>query len=111
MIPEETLRRMVNAIYAEADLYGCMVGFEGNNQSRVLHAGLTPSVNYGRVVVILEEVDLTDAGATPAPDVAVPPTAPVPPPRITNRSRLWPELVGAGVSCGLTVVSGMAVVG
>lgn len=110
MITEATLNQIVNAIYTEENLYGCIIGFQGNGQSRVLHSGLTPSVNYGRVVVIIEEGDFS--GPVPASQIPAQPTELVsPPPSITNRSKLWPELAGAGLSCGLTVLSGIAVFG
>jgi hypothetical protein len=55
MIPESTLSRIVAAIHGEQELYGCMVGFHGNGQSRLLHPGVLPAINYGRVIVIVEE--------------------------------------------------------
>ena len=110
MIPDHTLNQLVNAIYTEQELYGCMIGFEGNGQSRVLHSGLIPSVNYGRVVVIIEEGDFS--GPDPASQIPAQSAEMVSPSaNITNRSKLWPELAGAGLSCGLTVLSGIAVFG
>ncbi len=55
MIPDSTLRRIVSAIHGQSELYGCLIGFHGNNQSSVLHEGLIPAANYGRLMVIVEE--------------------------------------------------------
>ncbi len=110
MISEEILNNIVRAIHAQSELHGCMIGFEGNGQSRMLHSGLTPSINYGRVFVVVEALEIT--GALPVIGIGTTPTEmPTPPPVITNGSRLRQELIGAGLSCSLTVVSAVAVVG
>ncbi|MFO0850868.1 MAG: hypothetical protein U0871_20270 [Gemmataceae bacterium] len=103
------LNRIVGAVYTESELYGCMVGYQGGGSSRVLHYGMAPSVNWGRVVTVIESVDTI--GPMPAPPAATDPTDPGPPPKISNRSVFGKELLGAGLSCGLTVLSGMAVIG
>jgi hypothetical protein len=119
MIPDDTLRRMVTQINAQDELYGCMVGYEGNNQSKVLQEGFTPSLNYGRVLVIVEEAppgapqQVVVSAKSPAPPTITPApsTAAAPPAYVANQSKLWPELVGATLSCTFTVVSGVEVVG
>ena len=109
MITEQTLNEIVRAIHAQSELQGCMIGFEGNRQSRMLHPGLTPSVNYSRIIVIVEELEIS--GQTIIGALSPVPTETAPPAVITNGSRLRQELIGAGLSCSLTVVSGIAVVG
>lgn len=116
MISEQLLREMVRRIHAFPDLNGCRVGLYGNYQCRVLHPGYNVGPNSERVLVIIEEVETDDPtvlrdlrqwataqGGSPAgaPNPLV----------VTNRSRLGPELAGAGISCGLTAVAFFGVAG
>lgn len=116
MISEQLLREMVRRIHACPELNGCRIGLYGNYQCRVLHHGYNVGLNSERVIIIIEEVETDDAtvlrdlrqwataaGGSPAgsPNPLV----------VTNRSRLGPELIGAGLSCGLTVVSFLGVAG
>jgi hypothetical protein len=103
---------MVDAIYLEDELYGCQVGFYGNGTCSVMSSGLMPSINFGRIIAILEETagesgvlvdsDLLDTSPTVVPDV---------PEFTSNGSRATSELVGAGLSCGFAVVAGVGVLG
>lgn len=108
MISDEMLNSIVRAIHAQSELHGCRIGFEGNGQSRVLHQGLSPSVNYTRIFVVVEALEITGTAPILSP---IPSEVGSPPAIITNGSRLRQELIGAGLSCSLTVVSGVAVVG
>ena len=67
------------------------------------------------VAVVIEEVTGDPATDDELTTMAASPTAgfgnQTKPSIITNHSRLGPELVGAGVSCALTVVSAIGVVG
>ncbi len=116
MISENTLREMVRRIHALPQLEGCMVGFQGNGQSRVLDPGSCETPTSERVIVLIEEVPFSDvailaeldrwaASPSGSPEGAPNPTI------VTNRSQLGPELIGAGLSCGLTIVSAVGVVG
>lgn len=60
MVPRQLLNAMVQKIYSFPELYGCIIGLYGDNGCSVLEAGYTPSVNYGRVAVIIEEVIIDD---------------------------------------------------
>lgn len=116
MIPEPILREMVRRIHSFSQLRGCMVGFQGNGQSRVLDPGSCVTPTSERVIVLIEEVQISDAALlaelqrwasapSGSPDGAPNPAI------VTNRSQLGPELIGAGLSCGLTIVSAVGVVG
>jgi hypothetical protein len=120
MLTDAQKRQIVDRIYAQPSLYGCQIGYEGNNQSSVIHHGMVPSVNYHRVLVIIEETtegppsQVVVRGGSSAGPPSLPPAPAVtqtPPNFVSNGSRLWPELIGAGASCALTVVSGVAVAG
>ena len=114
MIPETTLRGIVQAIHSHTELYGCIIGFHGNNQSRVLHEGYIPSSNYGRVMVIVEESSIAQSEVnvqSTSYEVSPEPTVALPPAYITNSSRVNAELTGAGISCTLAVISGVGVIG
>jgi hypothetical protein len=97
---------------------GCRVGYQGvygagGPVSRSLFDGDTPSVNYARVIVIIEELLVVDS-ATNADTLrwanagTSPPNA-LNPVIVENRSKLGPELIGAGLTCGLTVVAAVGV--
>lgn len=107
-----TSRRIVEAIHAEPELFGCIIGYRGERSSQVLHPGIIPSINYNRVVVIVEE-DSASGGFTA--ELRLVPSRPAaisqPPSLISNRSRVGSELRGAGLSCGLAVLSGVGVLG
>jgi hypothetical protein len=116
VIPESVLREIVVRIHAFPDLAGCPIGYQGGLQSRVLHPGFCESPLSERVVVLIEEVEVIDpavlaelqrfaAGQGISPDGAPNPTL------VTNDSVLGPELIGAGLSCGLTVVAALGVAG
>ncbi|MEY2725319.1 MAG: hypothetical protein RLZZ458_1186 [Planctomycetota bacterium] len=113
MIPRQVLNRIVAVIYAEQDLYGCIIGFHGNGQSSVLAPGLANTPAFGRCCVILEELSITDPpsitelrrATNPDSSQSTPPTV------ISNRSRVGRELLGTGLSCGLAVVAAVGVFG
>jgi len=116
VIPENVRREIVVRIHAFPELAGCPIGYQGELQSRVLHPGFCASPLSERVVVLIEEVELIDptslaelqrfaAGQGVSPEGAPNPTL------VTNDSVLGPELIGAGLSCGLTIVAALGVAG
>jgi len=111
MLPTAVRRRIVDAIYSEPELYGCQVGYYGDAMCSVLSDGYTPSVNYMRIVVVVEQtgglsgVTIDDTQVL-APDPTVVDDVPE---FISNESRVESELVGAGLSCGFAVISGIGV--
>lgn len=116
MISEQLLREMVRRIHAFPDLNGCRVGLYGNYQCRVLHPGYNVGPNSERIIVIIEEVEsddptvLRDLRQWAAAHGGSPAGAPNPL-VVANRSRLGPELAGAGISCLLTAVAFFGVAG
>ena len=60
MISQLTLDRMVRAIHAQPELAGCVIGFQGNLMSRVLHPGYSATKNSARVIVVIEEYETRD---------------------------------------------------
>lgn len=116
MIPNRTLSDMVRTIHSFSEFNGVVIGYYGSNQCSVLHPGATPSVNFGRIAVIIEEVIVSDPGTIAdtrhwigrngeSPEGAPNPTV------ITNRSVWGREAVGVGLSCGFTIVSAVGVFG
>lgn len=117
MISDRTLKQVVATIHSFSELEGCVIGFHGNGQSQVLHSGYSATANSERVIVIVEECILTEDSAVVtelrrwaeahggSPENSPNPVI------VTNRSRIGPELIGAGFSCGLTIVSAFGVAG
>jgi hypothetical protein len=125
-ITETQIRQIVAAIYSISELNQVAVGYYGNNMCRQLSPGSPSSPNYGRRAVILEET--AGNGVSVRAPVA-PPTSAIPartgaPTNVeiqqgaqarntlqANGSRVVPELIGAGLSCGFAVISGIGVFG
>ena len=120
MADPSQLSKAVNVIQGMPEFKGCQIGFQGvygagGPVSRSLFDGLTPMVNYGKIIVIIEELHVSDpatikdtrqwANAGSSPSGAANPVI------VDNKSRLGPELVGAGLTCGLTVVAAVGVFG
>lgn len=116
MLSEEQLQQIVKCVYEQPQLRGCVVGYCGAGLCRELATPFCFSANSENVAVVLEELVIADSSATPelqrlaqaghgvprgAPGASV----------ITNRSRIGPELIGAGIACGLTFVSALGVIG
>jgi hypothetical protein len=117
MLSEEKLQQIVFAIHNTPGLRNTKVLFIGNGQCRVLYEPKqTIYGNESRIMVVLEEVPLSDGAVIgelerwARGNGESPPSSPSPI-VATNRSRLGPELIGAGVSCGLTIVAAASVVG
>jgi hypothetical protein len=125
-LSESQIRQVIAAIYSIPELNQVAVGYYGQNICRQLSPGSPSSPNYGRRAVILEETPgsgvsiRTPVAPTPRPA----PTGAAAPSRSevqqggqarntlqTNGSRVLPELIGAGLSCGFAVIAGIGVVG
>ncbi|HEY2839891.1 MAG TPA: hypothetical protein VGJ26_12120 [Pirellulales bacterium] len=89
------------------ELDECIIGFEGDGQSRVLDYGKTSKPNSRCVGIIIEEVEADPESDRELVKMAALKSAP--PAVLANRSRVVPELVGAGVSCALTTFSAIGV--
>jgi hypothetical protein len=111
MIPQSVLQQLVNEIHSIPELNSCVIGYQGGNQSRVLHHGYPFTPAFGQCCVVIEEVVSPDAGMTKNTQRFVDRPSSVvagnQAPQITNRSRLGRELAGAGLSC--TFAAGAAV--
>jgi hypothetical protein len=115
------LNRITQAIQGMPEFAGCRIGYQGSidggaPMSMSLYDGATPSLNYAKVIVIIEVVEMDD----PAIDAdtgnwaAAPRSSPdgtSNPLIITNRSKVGREALGAGLSCGLAIVSAVGVFG
>jgi hypothetical protein len=120
MADRSLVDRIVKAIQDMPELKGCRVGFQGSYGtgapvSRSVFDGDKSSNNYSRCIVIIEELEVIDTTINNdtmrwAKAGTSPPSAPNPL-IIENESNLKPELVGAGLSCGLAIVSVVGVVG
>jgi hypothetical protein len=113
MIPEDVLKKVVWQIHSFPELAGCVVGYYGDRGCRTIGYPSCVSPNSENIAVVIEEVILVGSGAAGAAQSSSRPV-PVPPPvpaAVTNRSRLGPELIGAGASCALTAISAVGVFG
>ncbi len=117
MIPKSSLNGIVRVVNDFHELKGCRIVLYGNEKCSVLAEGVVPSANFANILVMVEELGISDpltnedtARWSNAPGGS-PPGSPNPQ-VITNKSRLAAELTGMGISCGLTVVSaGLVVAG
>lgn len=113
MLTQQQEVALVNAIYSVESLNGCIVGYRGSNMSKVLSPGYAMTINFGRVIVVIEEAAATQSelqilnaanrsGGTEASQPAE---------DVTNRGRVGRELIGTGLSCGVAVFTGLSAVG
>jgi hypothetical protein len=111
VIPEELLRRMVWKIQTTRGLEGCIVGLYAAQSCRVIGHPSCVTPNSENVAVVIEEILL------PASDTTLSPARGASAPNVDaqefvkNRTKLGPELVGAGLSCSLAFISGLGVLG
>jgi hypothetical protein len=107
MTSQTTLTRIKDAINRFPELRGCRIGFHGNLRSVMIDNGNPNSPNY-RIIIIIEEpeVDLGLSFVPKTSSVVLPQPA-----RVLNRTVVGAELLGAGISCGLTVASGVMMAG
>jgi hypothetical protein len=110
MVSDEALNKIAWHIQHAPGFEGVMVGFYGNGMCSVIGYPSSVTPNSANIAVVVEEVVLDNPISPPVTARATPDAAP---PQVkhvvTNRSKLGAELVGAGVSCGLTLVSAAGV--
>jgi len=114
MQPDDEVLAIVTTLHKFPELYGCVIGYEGDGECRVLDYGAA-GPRSACVAVIIEEIPVApDTNAELAQIASTDGTArgnADQPTLVANESRLGPELIGAGISCGLTVVSAVGVLG
>ncbi|MCX6190404.1 MAG: hypothetical protein NTW54_12565 [Bacteroidetes bacterium] len=106
MLSPAQLRAITNYLQTVPELSGCKIGHYGSSMSEMLHPGNPSSPNYS-IIIIIDEFNIR-------PYTSQSPTSPPPTPTpamVTNDSRVGRELIGVGLSCGLTIVSGVGFVG
>lgn len=115
MLSQASLSKFVAAIHSCPGLTNCTIGYVGNGQCRVLFKPNKSISGYeDRVAIVLEEQKISDATLIAelqrmsAGNGEMPPRTPNPQ-VATNRSKIGPELIGAGLACGLTIVSAFGV--
>jgi len=107
-LTRQKLDAVVDVIHSQPELTGVVVGYYDGMMCSVADYGAMVSLNYWEKAVIVEEVDENGNSVLVPPE----PTDTVSPPAlITNRSRMWSEFAGAGLSCGFAVISGVGVLG
>jgi hypothetical protein len=108
-LSKDTLDGVIDAIHAQQELTGVVVGLYGDLKCSIADVGVKAALPYWEKAVIIEEVEDDLLASVPVPtdptDSARPPAA------ITNRSRIWTELGGAGLNCGFAVISAVGVAG
>jgi hypothetical protein len=114
---EAALRGIVEAINAMPETRGVAIGYYGDLVCRQLSNGDRTNPNFHRLIIIVEEAPVSgvQVATRPAPVASTPPreasSNSAQQAMQTNGSRLAPELIGAGLSCGFTVISAVGVVG
>jgi len=98
---------ITDAIHSQPELNGVIIGHYGNGTCSISDTGIPVATAYSQIAVIIEDVDTGDPVSVPTEPVDVG-QAPV---KITNRSRMWAEFTGAGLTCGCVVLSGVGVAG
>jgi hypothetical protein len=110
MIPESVLKQAVWRIHSCPDLAGCIVGYYGDGMCRTIGYPSCVTLNSENVAVVIEEVVLNAPVAAMASASTTPtPASPQAKAIVTNRSKIGAELLGAGASCGLTMLSAAGV--
>lgn len=114
MISETGLRQLVQLVHSEPELAGCIVVFYGNNECRVIGHPFCANPNSENVAVVIEELNLPDrrdgeAMLRASRVLSGTPKGAATNPIIKNRSKIAPELIGAGASCGLAFVATLGV--
>jgi hypothetical protein len=107
---ETTLKEIVWRIHVVPELAGCTIGFYGNGVCRIIGYPSCVTQNSENIAVIVEEVALTKGTSSQGANVEKPSHAETQQ-IVRNRSRLGPELIGAGIACTVTLASALGVVG
>jgi len=114
MQPDDEVLAILTTLQKFPELDGCMVGYEGDGECRVLDYGARGRRSACLAVIIEEMPVEPDVNAELAQIASADGTArgnANQPALVANESRLGPELIGAGISCGLTIVSAFGVLG
>lgn len=106
MLSQAQLSAITDYLQSVPQLTGCRIGYYGGDMSTPLHPGNPGSPHYN-IIVIIDEFNIRPYSST-GPDAE--PELPTPA-QVTNDSRVGRELIGAGLSCGFTIVAGVGFVG
>ena len=110
MYSDREIAAIVSTLRRFPELNGCVIGYVGDNECRVVADGDPRSPLSPCVAVVIEEVNVDPGEAAQLSDLSQSPSGTQNLPDIvTNQSRIAPELVGAGISCGLTIASAFGV--
>jgi hypothetical protein len=114
MASDDCLRAIVERIRRIPEFAGCLIGYQGDNHSRILVYAENVTQNSANVAIVIEEFVSDEVALAELREfskkAAGSPAGQSNPRLVTNRSRLGAELLGAGVSCGVSVVSAFGVV-
>jgi len=110
MLSEALIQRIVEYLQSQPEIHGAQIGMHANGQSRLLSEGLSPSINYSKTVMI-EEVIREEIQHIPAPRRQEQTLFGSSAEAYTNESHLTSESVGAGLSCGFALLSGVEMIG
>lgn len=109
-IAEDKLKEIVWRIHVIPELSGIIIGYYGDSGCRIIGFPSCVTPNSENVAVIVEEVSVP-AGIRGARDKQAPVNHKEVQQIVKHRSRLGPELVGAGIACTMTVASVLGVAG
>jgi hypothetical protein len=109
MTSDSALLGIVSRLSLFREFDGCVIGYEGDGECRVLAKARPISSTYRCVAVVIEKVE-DDAPST-IDELEAAAQAPAGATRqtdfVSNRSRVGSEMVGTGITCGLTIVSAL----
>jgi hypothetical protein len=106
MVPQTLLTQLTRFFRHNPNTAGCLIGFEGNNTSRVLYEGNRLTGNYHSTMIVIEAIE---SRQPPGFNIQLQSDAEVPA-YLRNRSRLLPEVLGAGANCAFTAVAAGAMI-
>lgn len=111
---QHVLREMVARIHRIPELTDCTVGFQGDGSSRLVSEPKQSHATVSKVVVVIEEIRSPEPALKAEMErnsrMGVVQGGPGAAPLLTNRSKLLPELLGAGWNCGIMIYSGFGIV-
>jgi hypothetical protein len=115
VLSRNELQSVVTKVHGFRELHGCRIGFrDRNGRTQLLHRGLSPSINYARVAVVIEEVHVRDPHANQAARALAAAAGPSPPAAtkiVQNHTNLKAEMIGAGLSSGFALIAAFGVFG
>jgi hypothetical protein len=108
MVTNEQLASIAKFFKNQNTTAGCLIGFQGNNSSRVLYKGDKEKPNFYERIIVIEEIVHGQAFQIKEQNLPETPTTEIPN-YLSNSSQIIPEAIGASLSCGAMILGGMGI--